>query len=84
MKEEARQQIRRVLVESALLEDAATVGDDENLFHAGLSSLTMVRLLLELEATYGVEFPDETMTRERLHSIDAIAEIVASLVALEP
>jgi acyl carrier protein len=48
----------------AELPDDRPVSADERLEDLGLRSLASVQLLVDLEDTYGVEFPDDLLTPE--------------------
>jgi acyl carrier protein len=75
--------IREVLRDQNL--DAVDeLADDEDLFDAGLSSLTAVHLILTLEGRLGVIFPEQGLTRDNLRSIIAIAALVETARAGEP
>jgi acyl carrier protein len=60
--------------------DASTVGDDDDLFLAGLSSHATVSLMLALESKFDFEFPDRLLRRKSFASITAIASVVAELL----
>lgn len=55
--------------------------DDANLFTAGMTSLASVEVILALEETFGIEFPDQMMHRKTFESVAAIAAAVADLKA---
>lgn len=54
------------------------IAEDADLWEAGMDSLTSVQLLLRLEESFGVELPDEVLTRETFRSIRAMAEVLSS------
>ena len=68
--------IREVLAEERILDDLAGLGDDDDLFDAGMNSLSAVRLALCLEERLDIVFPDEALTQEGLRSIRAIGVLV--------
>ena len=53
-----------------------TLADDSDLHDAGLTSFGTVELMLSLEEDFGIEFPEEMITRARFSSIAAISETV--------
>jgi acyl carrier protein len=57
-----------------------SLGDGDDLFAAGMTSLTSVNLMLALEDQFDVEFPNEMLNRATFTSIDAIAAAIDSLV----
>ncbi|MBU3887760.1 MULTISPECIES: acyl carrier protein [Methylosinus] len=66
--------IRRLVDEQGRLSKAATaIGDDADLYAAGLTSFAAVQLMLALEETFDVEFPDHMLNRRSFSSISAIA-----------
>jgi acyl carrier protein len=82
MSDPVRDQIRQVLVEHARLPvDASEISDDADLFQAGMTSFTSVNVMLALEDTFNLEFPDVMLKREVFSSVDAIAEALGTLAA---
>jgi acyl carrier protein len=78
-----RDTIRQVLQDQNL-DGVDELHDDEDLFDAGMSSLTAVRVVLMLEERFDLLFPEESLTRERLGSITAIATLIETIGAAEP
>lgn len=74
-------QVRQLLAQygslPAALED---LGNDADLYAAGLSSHGSVQLMLALEDTFDVEFPDHLLNRKTFASISAIEAAVNGLV----
>lgn len=54
-------------------------GDD--LQAAGLNSVGLVKLMLAVEAAYGVAIPDKELTPANFRSIDAVEALVRRLAA---
>lgn len=52
---------------------------DANLRELGLDSLAAIDLLLDLEQTFGVVFPEELLTEETFRTARSIARAVARL-----
>ena len=59
--------------------DVATLGDDADLFAAGMTSHASVNLMLALEDAFDLEFPDRMLTRSVFESIAAIDSAVEEL-----
>jgi acyl carrier protein len=82
MNESLDTQIRQVLRDHARLPvDVDTIDDNADLFQAGMSSHASVSVMLGLEDTFDVEFPDEMLKREVFESIAAIAAALRKLSA---
>jgi acyl carrier protein len=80
MSDEIKQQIRGVLRDHARLPvDVESVGDEADLFQAGMSSHASVNVMLALENTFDVEFPDRMLTRNVFESVDAIAAAITEI-----
>lgn len=72
--------IREVLAEHGrLVGDATTIGADAELYLHGLTSHASINVMLGLEDTFEVEFPDRLLKKSTFESIDAIAEALAEL-----
>jgi acyl carrier protein len=75
-----RARIRSVLKGTDYLQtDVDTLGDDADLYAAGLSSHATVNLMLALEEAFDVELPDRMLRRRTFSSIDAMAEALAEI-----
>ena len=59
----------------------STLADDSDLHDAGLTSFGTVEVMLSLEEAFGVEFPEEMMTRARFRSIAAISDTLRLVAA---
>lgn len=76
------EQIRTVVAEHGRLPvDAATLGVDDDLFRAGLTSHASVNLMLALEEAFDVEFPEAMLRKATFESISSIADAIAELTA---
>jgi acyl carrier protein len=74
--------IRRVLDEHARLPvDIESIGDDQDLFAAGMSSHASVNVMLALEDAFDLEFPDRMLKRSVFESISGISSAIAELRA---
>ena len=73
-------QIRAILKEHArLASDVATLADDADLYQAGMTSHASVNVMLALEGTFDVEFPDRMLRRGVFESISAIRAAIEEL-----
>ena len=82
MSDDTRTEIRRVLREHARLPvDIDTLGDDADLFAAGMTSHASVNLMLALEDAFDLEFPDRMLTRGVFDSVSTIAAAIEELTA---
>jgi acyl carrier protein len=59
--------------------DVDTVADDTSLFQVGLTSHASVNLMLALELSFDLEFPDAMLKRSTFESIASISDAVDSL-----
>lgn len=73
-------EIRNVVNEHGNLSvDATTLGDEDNLYDAGMNSHSTVRVMLAIEERLGVRFPDELLTRETFVSLASLERAVTYL-----
>ena len=74
------ERIRTILGEHGRLSiDVSQLPDDASLYQAGLTSHASVNLMLALEETFGIEFPERLLRRRTFESIASIAGAVAEL-----
>ena len=74
--------IRAILREHARLSaDADSLGDDADLYAAGMTSHASVNLMLALEDKFEVEFPERMLRRRAFENIAAIREAIEELTA---
>ncbi len=79
------EQIRAILAEHArLLVEVSELGDDSDLYNAGLTSLSTVNLMLALEEHFDVEFLDRMLGRKTFGSIRALSEAIEELLGDPP
>ena len=57
----------------------AALRDDQDLYAVGLTSFAAVQLMLGLEDSFDVEFPEHMLNRRSFASVDAIAGCIAQL-----
>jgi acyl carrier protein len=58
---------------------AQAIADDTDLYRAGMKSFASVQLMLALEETFEIEFPEEMLNRATFRSAGAIARAVEAL-----
>lgn len=76
------QDIRAILANSGRLAvPVDTLDDDADLFAAGLDSLAIVNVLMSIEETFDVEFPEHLLSRKSFSSIGNLSRAVAELRA---
>jgi acyl carrier protein len=61
--------------------DVASIGDNQDLYAAGLTSFSAVQLMLGIEDAFDIEFPERMLNRK---SFSTIAAIEACLMELAP
>jgi acyl carrier protein len=80
MTQSVSDRIRQVLDDHAQLPvDAGTLDDHADLFQAGMNSHASVNVMLALEDTFDIEFPDSMLKRSVFESISAIGFAVSTL-----
>jgi acyl carrier protein len=80
MVETMNDQIRTILKEHARLAvDIATLTDESDLYEAGMTSHASVNVMLALEGTFDIEFPDRMLRRGVFESVAAIAAALEEL-----
>jgi acyl carrier protein len=69
--------IRVILLKHGRLgKHAMELAENDDLFAAGMTSLASVNVMLALESEFGVEFPDQMLSRSMFMSIGAISMAV--------
>ena len=75
--------IREVLAEFAKLPvDTSTLGDDVDIFQAGMTSHASVNVMLALEEAFDIEFPEPMLRKSTFQSVSAIRTAVTTLVGI--
>lgn len=86
--QQARERIKRVLIESLRLEGMTpdAIGDDEPLFGEGLGldSVDALELVVALEKEYGIRIDSESMRREDFTSVATLTDFIERLSAAPP
>jgi acyl carrier protein len=76
--------VREILAQHGRLStDVGALGDDSDLYNAGLTSLATVGLMLALEDAFEVEFPDSMLSRKTFGSIASLTAAVQQLAGNE-
>ena len=74
------EKIRELIEQHAgLPPGAGEVADDTDLYRAGMKSFASVQLMLAIEETFEIEFPEEMLNRATFRSAGAIAQAVEQL-----
>jgi acyl carrier protein len=69
-----KDQIRQVIKEQGHLSvDVDTLGEDADLYQAGMTSHASVNVMIALEDTFDIEFLDSMLKRSVFESINSIA-----------
>ncbi len=80
--EQSEDLIRKVLRDHGRLkQDAQSLDPDTDLYQSGMTSHASVNVMLALEGTFGVEFPDRMLKRNVFSSIESIRSALAELSA---
>ena len=73
-------EIRQLIAQHARLAvDVDTLADDASLYEAGMTSHATVNLMLALEGSFDVEFPDSMLRRGVFESVAAIEAALGEL-----
>jgi acyl carrier protein len=73
-------QLRAILGDYSGLGDISySIGMQENLWHLGMTSLASVQVMLALEASFGIEFPESKLRHATFSSIFAIMATIQEL-----
>ena len=79
-----KDRIRDIVLNHARLSTAVgALADTDDLYAAGLTSLTTVNLMLALEDHFDIEFPDRLLVRRTFESIQSLAEAIEGLLGRE-
>jgi acyl carrier protein len=72
--------VREIVKEHGRLAvEIETLADDASLYEAGMTSHASVNVMLALEDTFDVEFPDELLKRSVFESVASISSALAQL-----
>jgi acyl carrier protein len=59
--------------------DVSSLGDEDSLYEAGMTSRASVNLMLALENEFDIEFPDRLLRRDVFESVASIASAIQTL-----
>ena len=80
-----RERVRTYLIENIAMTDRWDLDDSASLLQAEiLDSTSILELVSFLEQTFGIEIPDEDITREHMDSVAAMVAYVEVRTALPP
>lgn len=72
--------IREILKNHGRLnKDAEQLGEEDDLYQAGMTSHASVNVMLALEGEFDIEFPDSMLTRSVFESVGAIDAAISEL-----
>lgn len=72
--------VRRILQEHGRLNaQVESISDQQDLYQAGMTSHASVNVMLALEGTFAIEFPDHMLKRSVFTSIASIRDALAEL-----
>ena len=81
MSDPLRDRIRQVLRDQARLPvDIDSLSDSDDLYQAGMSSHASVNVMLALEDTFDIEFPDQMLRRSVFESVSGIESAIGELL----
>jgi holo-[acyl-carrier protein] synthase len=79
--EEMDEDIRRILAEHGRLPvEVDSLDDDSDLYQAGLTSHASVNVMLALEDTFDIEFPQQMLRKKTFVSVEAIRDALTELL----
>lgn len=71
--------LREIVVKHGRVALDPSMGDDTDLFAAGLDSFGMVNVIMAVEETFDVEFSDAALNRRSFSSIASLAAVISAL-----
>jgi acyl carrier protein len=75
-----KERIREVVKDHGHLSvDIASLADDADLFAAGMTSHDSVNVMIALEDTFEIEFPDAMLKRSVFETVDSIAAALSEI-----
>ena len=77
--------LRSIVTKVAKLPATSDVlGRDDDLFDRGLTSFACVQLMLSVEETFDIEFPDALMSRQSFTSLAKLASTIEQIRTMQP
>ncbi len=75
-----REELRSIVAEYGQLSvSIQQLGDEGDLFAAGMDSLAVVDIMLAIEDLFGIEVPDALLTRKTFSSVASLDHAVSSV-----
>jgi acyl carrier protein len=72
--------VRQIIREHGRLAvDVDALGDEADLYEAGMTSHASVNLMLALEGAFDIEFPDSMLRRNVFESVSSISDALHNL-----
>jgi acyl carrier protein len=76
------EKIRQILATHGRLSvDVQSLNTNDDLYDAGLTSLTTVNIMLAIEDAFDIEFPDNRLNRKTFDSIESLVDVVEELTS---
>jgi acyl carrier protein len=79
-----QEQVRSVVLQHGRLTGVTDLKDDTDLYSVGMTSVATVAVMLALEATFDIEFPDRFLTRQVFESVQSISRAISELTGESP
>ncbi len=77
-----RDELRTIVTQQGGLRASLhAIGDEDDLFVAGMDSLAVVRVMIAIEEQFGIELPEHLLNRSSFSSIAALERAVRTVVA---
>lgn len=76
---EIEDRVRRIVHDLLEGVSPAALHCDADLFDLGLTSLSLVRLMLETESAFAITFPDEALMPANFRSVRKITDLVEAI-----
>ena len=75
-------ELRSIVAEQGQLSiSMEELGDEGDLFAAGMDSLAVVDIMMAIEEQFGIEIPDALLNRRTFSSVAALDRAMSSVVA---
>ena len=75
-----KNELRQIIKDTAHFEVSIdSISDDDDLYEAGLSSLSTIQLVLAIERHFNIEIPDQMLYRHLFQSVNPLAKAVTTL-----
>lgn len=84
MTEDMLSALRAVIADVTEIENPYDLGEHDNLFDHGLTSLETVRVLLAIEERFGVHIPDGLLTQDPQELFKNLESLAQAILASRP